>query len=156
MPIFNPDNPKEHHLKFTPMSDEEIKRAGLIASGTYDFEVVTAEEKTSKKGNPMIVVSLKVFVGGAERPMKDWLLEIFPKKFKHFLYGVGCSRMYDDGDLDPTALVGRTGKVVVGVEEQAGYNPKNVVEDYIVAGKEPEPKKQAAIPPVAVTDEPPF
>jgi hypothetical protein len=153
---FNPDNPQEHSLKFQPKTDEEIKRAGLVDPGTYDFEVMGAEDKTSKKGNPMTVVILKVFVGERTREMKDYLLEVFPKKLKHFAYGIGMAKGYDDGYLDPRELVGKCGKVVVGVEDDPQYGTKNVIEDYVVPGKEAPAPKKAALPPQPTVDEPPF
>lgn len=139
------------------MTDEQIALSNCMPVGTYDFEVVGAEDKPSKKGNPMTVVVLKVFVGDKQRTIKDYLLEVFPKKLKHFAYGIGMSAAYDSGYLEPTELIGKCGKVVIGIEDQPGYGPKNVVEDYVVAGKEPpKPKSKPAVLTTSGNDEPPF
>lgn len=130
-------------MKFQPQSDEEIKRAMCAPPGTYDFEVVSAEDKISSKGNPMMVVTIKVFVGGGERTIKDYLMEKMAFKLKHFAHAIGMAKAYDDGGLDPNTLSGCAGKVIIEVQEQDGYGPKNVVDDYVVPGKELAPPKAA-------------
>jgi hypothetical protein len=143
-------------MKFQPQTDEEIKLSMCAPAGTYDFEVMDAKDGFSKKGNPMTTVTLKVFVGTKERTIKDYLLEAMAFKLKHFLATIGMAAAYDAGDLDVSTLIGKCGKVTLGIEEQVGYSPKNVVEDYLAPGKEA-PAPKAAKPVVTSgSDEPPF
>ncbi len=145
-------------MKFSPKTDEDIKRAMLLDAGSYDFEVLSAEEKLSKKGNPMIVVKLLVFAGERRREVTDYLMESMAFKLRHFAFAVGLGKEYESGDLNAENFRGRSGKVVLAVEEQVGYSPKNVVRDYEVAEGMKEAATAAAKPRAAapVDDEPPF
>lgn len=51
----------------TPDTSEMIDTTPL-PEGTYKAKVTAAEPKTSKKGNPMIVVKLEVTVPGQDKP----------------------------------------------------------------------------------------
>lgn len=59
MPIINPDT--------TQMVD-----MGPITPGTYPAEAISVEYTNSKAGNPMIVVSWEIDVGGTKRPRKAY------------------------------------------------------------------------------------
>lgn len=61
MPIINPDT-----SNVTPME--------AIPSGTYPAEITAVEFKTSKSGNPMIVVDFGVEVDGKARTRKSYLV----------------------------------------------------------------------------------
>lgn len=135
-PVFDPDNPKEHHLKITPKTEEEIRRAMLLGPGEYDFEVMSAEEKLSKAGNPMIVVKMKVFNGGGgERHVTDWLMEKMEYKLRHFMFAIGKGAAYEAGDIDAGGFQGCCGKLTLTIEEKEGFQPQNRVKDYIPQDK---------------------
>ena len=53
-------------LEFQPKTEEELKTFVLLPEGEYDFDVIGAEEQTSKSGNAMIKLTLKVY-GYTER-----------------------------------------------------------------------------------------
>lgn len=145
-------------MKFTPKTDREIQLAMCADPGEYDFEVVGAEDGVSKSsGNPMTTITLKVFVGQSEKSIKDYLMEKLQYKLKHFMYAVGLGAEYEAGGLDAHALIGRSGKLVLGIQQQEGYGPKNTVKDYVVPGKESAaPKAQKAAVASSTHDEPPF
>lgn len=154
-------------MKFQPKTDDEIKRAMCAAPGTYDFEVANAVDGFSKVkedgsgGNPMTTLTLRVFVGQSERTVKDFLMEKLQFKLKHFMYSVGFGAEYEAGGLDAALLIGRAGKLVLAIQEQEGYGPKNVVKDYVsgVKGETEQPKAPITAPRAAVTsgsEEPPF
>lgn len=62
-------------------TEEDTEQAGEIQlDAVYPIEVVSAEERVSQKGNPMINLQLRVFVGEQERTMYDILMpQMFPK-----------------------------------------------------------------------------
>lgn len=119
-------------MRFTPKSEHEIEAENLLPDGTYDFEVVKAEESTSKKGNPMMKVALKVFAPNGGTPfVYDYLLEAFLGKLLNFCSATGLMANYNSGNLEAHMLEGRGGKVEIITEAQAGYRPRNVVKDYV-------------------------
>lgn len=61
MPIINPDT-------------TQMLEMGAIEPGTYQAEITGVEPKTSKAGNPMIVVDFQVEVGETKRPRKAYLV----------------------------------------------------------------------------------
>lgn len=61
MPIINPDTSNALEM-------------GAIAPGTYPAEIAAVEFKSSKAGNPMIVVDFSVDVEGTKRPRKGYLV----------------------------------------------------------------------------------
>jgi len=135
---------------FTPMTDEEIEKAGLLESGRYNFEVMKAERQTSQKGNPMAKMMLKVWdkVGGTHI-VYDYLVfssvAMNMRKISHFCQSVGLYEEYQRGAL-PEDLAHYCGEIEIGVEEgkeipldklngkPAGtkYPAKNNVVDYLV------------------------
>ena len=48
-------------MSYTPKSEEQLIREGLMPDGTYDFEVVETDDKPSKAGNTMLTLKLHVF-----------------------------------------------------------------------------------------------
>ncbi len=113
-----------------PKTEEELDMDRLLPKGTYDFEIVKAEEKTSKKGNDMIDANLKVFHGDGFQFVRDFLMEAMPHKLRHFAETVGILEAYDAGQLVANELVGLSGKVRIDIEPAGEYPAKNVVKDY--------------------------
>jgi hypothetical protein len=116
----------------------------LLPAGTYDFEVISAEDKISSKGNPMMEVKLKIWTStGAVRMVTDYLMESMGFKLIHFAGEIGMAAEYMNGNLDPQDVVGKCGKVQLRVDEADGnFPPKNSVKDY----GEPKPKAPKAKP----------
>jgi hypothetical protein len=125
-------------MRVTPRTQEEIDLENLIPAGVYDFEVVKAEDKISKKGKEegltepnMIELNLKVFHGDGYSFVRDWLLEAMPGKLLHFVNEAGLNDKYADGEFSAADCHGKCGKVKIVVEEaKGGYDAKNSVKDY--------------------------
>lgn len=113
-----------------PKTEEELDFERLLPKGVYDFEIVKAEEKQSKKGNDMIAVNLKVFHGDGFQFVRDFLMEAMSHKLRHFAETVGLLESYDSGQLDANDLVGRSGKARIDIEPAGEFPAKNVVKDY--------------------------
>jgi hypothetical protein len=166
MPIYDHDNPNQgHHMRITPKTEKELAEENLFPAGEYDFEIASAIETVSKSsGRDMIKVALNVFCDGKSRQVTDYLMESMGFKLRHFFYGIGFGDRYDAGDCTAQGLVGRAGRVVLKVEEQDGYLPKNAVRDYIVSDENKAASTAAKVAKPAVrvaaasevTDEPPF
>lgn len=120
-------------MKFTPKSEHEIEASNLLPKGTYDFEVVKAEDAQSKKGNEMIKVCLKVFAPNGGTPFVwDYLLEAFLGKLLNFCSATNLMAAYNSGNLTADMLYGKCGKVEIDIEAASDkYKAKNVVVDYV-------------------------
>jgi hypothetical protein len=154
MPVFDPDQPKETSMQFAAKTESQIREESLIPEGEYDFTVVQAANKTSKAGNDMIQLDLDIFVGGAERPMKDWLMEKMAFKLLHFCSATGLIAKYESGSLDAQDCVGKSGKLTVVIKDgQGAYGKQNSIKDYVVPVAAP--KDNEPLPPKApVYDDP--
>lgn len=124
-------------VSFTPKSKEETQRKEfpLLPKGEYDFEVISSKEKTSKAGNPMFEINLKVFgPDGQHQRLFDYLLldDSGQWKLRHFCEATGMLDRYESGDLDEGELEGQVGRVKIKIQPaKDGYPEKNAVEDYI-------------------------
>ena len=124
-------------MNFQPKTEQEIQDAKLWKKGEYDFEVVEAEEKTSKaSGKPMIELRLRLTDGKVARTISDYLLAEMPEKLRHASEACGLLDRYDTGNLSGNEFKGRRGKLKLGIEKDKKkvYPDKNVVLDYVCAG----------------------
>jgi hypothetical protein len=122
-------------MKFTPKTQKEIDESNLMPAGIYDFEVVSAENAISKKGNEMITLKLHVFDSeGAARIIFDYLQEALEYKLRHAADACGLIESYETGYLDAPDFIGKCGKVKIKIDKskEPQYSDKNVVQDYIV------------------------
>ena len=122
-------------MNFLPMTEEEIRSANLIPEGIYNFEVMSAEDKTSAKGNEMIELQLKVWDNiGKEHNIKDWLMGIpgMMYKLKHFCEVTGILGQYENGIVTSLSCTGKTGKLhlMIQKDKTGKYPDKNSVKDY--------------------------
>ena len=130
-------------MRFTPKSAEEIAKAGLLPDGDYDFEVTDAEEATSKAGNEMIVLSLKVFDGdGGHQSVRDYLVSSDGglRKIRGFAVATDLVERYETGALDASDMLRQSGRCKIKRDANPGYEPKNAVAYYL------DPAKQADAP----------
>jgi hypothetical protein len=139
-------------FSYPPLTEEEAQkeRQTLLDEGTYSFKVNNAISKMSrpkpgKESNPMIELHLTAWDDkGHERYMYDYLVGTrnMAWKLKHFCDAVGLSKAYEDGNFDAWMCVGKSGTAQIGQQkgqprEGGGtYPDKNMVLDYIIAGKE--------------------
>jgi hypothetical protein len=107
---------------------------GLLPNGWYDFEVMGAEEKTSKAGNEMIALKLRVFnPRGGEKHVYDYLLESNAIKMFDFCESVGLLDKYEAGTLTAEDCLLRAARVKIATDSKnPQYAPKNVVKAYAV------------------------
>ena len=119
-------------MHFQPKSEQEIAESKLWKTGVYDFEVLDAFEKTSKAGNPMIELKLRLSDGVRTRIIWDYLLEETPEKLRHACAVCGLLDKYETGVLSNDDFVGKTGKLRLIVEKGKGrYADKNAIADYL-------------------------
>lgn len=162
-------------MRFTPQSEEEIKKAMLIPAGEYDFQVVEATEKTSSGGHQMIEMKIIVWFDGNQYHVRDWLMVDLPMqqyKVIHFCRATGIMNRYNAGNLEASDCLGRSGQLVLICKEARkgkdgkDYGPQNNVKDYIVDSvqgqgddfvREPStPEKQSSARMIDSTEEYPF
>lgn len=134
-------------MQFNSKSREELARESLTPPGEYDFEIMRAEETTSKKGNEMIKLKLRVFVDGGEIHVYDYLVGGMEYKLANFCDAIGRSDDYDTGEINADNLEGCSGKLKLVIEEatkdadtgEIKWPAKNAVKTYI-AGKKGQEK----------------
>lgn len=124
-------------------SKDPSKFNSVLAKGTYDFEVVKAEEKVSSKGNEMIALTLKCFHQDQSVLVNDWLVSMdsmIPKIFS-FCSATGIEAEYHAGELTAELCAGLAGKVKLDIEPNAEFGDKNVVKGYVAekASSKPAP-----------------
>lgn len=125
-------------MKFTPKTEKQIQdeRFPLLKPGKYRFEVFEANDEMSKKGNPMIVLKLKILDNefGTITYLKDYLMESIAHKLRHAAYVCGLNNSYEQGDLNALSFLGKTGLVDIGVQKDktGQYPDKNSIQDYLI------------------------
>ena len=122
-------------MNFKPQTPEEIATAGLIPAKTIvPFEVVSAEDAVSKKGNDMIVAELRLFTeDGKTRSITTYLMEAMPAQLFHFCTYCGLATQYGAGTLKASDCVGKTGYAEIGIkiDKTGQYAPQNQVKDFV-------------------------
>jgi len=133
-------------MKFTPKTEKELTEENLFPKGVYPFEIIKSEDKTSSKGNEMIVLNLRVFHGERSMFCNDYLLEAFGFKLRHAAVTLGLSATYDDGVISAADFTGKSGWAKVGIEEDKSgkYPDKNSILDY-VGNPSKDPSSQVSV-----------
>jgi hypothetical protein len=105
----------------------------LWPSGVYQFYIVEAQEKTSRAGNGMIEINVEITrKDGARKLVRDWLLPQRPLKLLHACVTCGVENKYRAGVLSDDDLLGKRGRLKLGVERASIQHPRrNVVVDYL-------------------------
>lgn len=135
-------------MKFTPKSEKEIQDENLFPAGVYPFEVVKAEDETSKSGNEMIHLKLRVFSGARTQFVDDYLLESMAYKLRHAAVTLGLESEYESGRIAASDFEGKEGylKLIIKKDKKGEYPDKNAVGDYVE-----EPKSSGPATPKAGT-----
>lgn len=118
-----------------PMTEEEALVSGLLPKGEYAFTVVNCESGTSRKGQPHLCVTLKVFDNAGEYKMVTDYLSVHYMQFKlrHFIVSLFGEEFYNQNKFTPEQAFDKTGRVKLFVQEgKDGFPPKNAVADYYV------------------------
>ncbi len=148
-------------MSYTPKTEEQLAKEGLLAEGAYDFEVVETSDRQSKKGNDMYALKLHVFdEDGTAKIIFDYIAlgnNFGERKLRHAADAAGLIEIYNTGNLKPSDFMGKTGKVQIKQQEgNAEYPmPKNVVADYVKRAPK-ETVATGAIPADVADDEIPF
>lgn len=122
-------------MKFPPKTKEEAMSAGLVKKGDYQFQVISAKEKISQNGNPMIALMLRIWdESGSEHNIFDNLMMSVEYKLRHFCYSVGLGEMSEKGEFDYDLVLNRMGvcKIYIQEDKSGQYAPKNSVSDYLI------------------------
>jgi hypothetical protein len=127
-------------MGFTPKSREEVDAMNVLDPGTYDFEVTESEEQTSKKGNQMIAINMKVFrEDGSYVFVRDWLVDaenyMSQHKNRSFCDSCGIDELSE-------YIAGSCGLVVLQVEETDEYGKQNRVIGYTTQRPEKKTPRQ--------------
>lgn len=123
-------------MNFNPKSEGEVQQFNLLPDGIYDFEVMSAKDRVSKKGNEMIELKLGIWQGDKiTHYIFDYLLsdDQSAYKLRHCCDTTGLIDKYDSGTLTANMFEARTGKAKIGTQKDktGQYADKNVVRDYI-------------------------
>jgi hypothetical protein len=125
-------------MRFSPKSEQQIQedRFPILKPGKYHFEVFEASEAISKKGNPMLVLKLKLLDTSLSSVgfVTDYLMESIAHKLRHACYACGLSKAYDSGEIQAESFLGRSGTLDLGIQKDKSgqYPDKNTVLDYII------------------------
>ena len=120
-------------MRVTPKSEKEIAEANLLPKGIYGFEIADAVDTTSKAGNDMIALKIKVFSDAGYQFVNDYLLDAIPHKVRHCAEVCGVLDDYERGELHAANLIGKTGNLKLGIQadKTGAYPDRNSVMDYI-------------------------
>lgn len=118
-----------------PFKYEPVAATDLLPPGEYDATIEHVKEKQSKSGNDMLELSLHVYAPDGEPiPVYDYLVATSSAAWKVRAFCEALGLDYDAGELNPDALVDKNIRVKIVTEEQAGYEPKAKVKNYLPPG----------------------
>jgi hypothetical protein len=127
---------------FEPRSDEELN--ALIPDKTVcNFEVVSATEKKTNAGNPMLKLNLKLWTpDGKTKFVWDYLIfdmESAEWKIKNFCKAVGMDEQYKMGLLEAYHCEGKCGSLMVAIKRDKNgvYPDDNEVKQYLIEKDKP-------------------
>lgn len=131
-------------MKFNPKSADEVNTRKLWPAGTYDFEIVKAEDTVSKAGNDMVKIVLKIFnQAGDYILLSDYLLsdEAMAFKLRHCCEAIGILAKYETGQLEAGDFVSGTGVLKLRVRKSTDPQypeDQNQINDYMPAHEKEE------------------
>lgn len=129
-------------MSYTPKTEEQLVKEGLMPDGIYDFKVLETSDKPSKKGNDMYTLKLAVWdADGSERHIFDYIAlgnNFGERKLRHAADAAGIMDIYESGNMVPKDFQDKTGKVEIKTQDGTPDYPlpKNVVKDYVSRGVE--------------------
>lgn len=152
-------------MRFTPKTEAELNP--VLPAGTYQAEIVSAEETVSKSGNEMLKLQVRVFHDEGSVLVTDYLMESIAYKLRHFCEAAGILDIYERGELTDNDCVGHSVQVKLRIEKDKNgqYPDKNAISDYVVkrpkeesvtAGDPTPGQRKAAKEAMADPDELPF
>jgi hypothetical protein len=126
-------------MKFKHKTEEELQMESLLPEGSYEYQVIKAEDKISQAGNEYTAITLKVWDSeGKEHQVFTNMALI--KLLKHFCDVNNMQDEYNSDDIPCESFLYKSGgRVLLGVEGEKPnpkggmYKAKNIVKDYIMA-----------------------
>ncbi len=103
--------------------------------GTYKFQVLRCDQKTSRNGKEYFNLKIRLYIGNKEKIIYDMLFfegkMIF--KTKHFCEAVGLAKNYEAGKLMPYECDGKEGtlEIIQSMNKQTN-EIESRVRDYVV------------------------
>ena len=125
-------------MEFNPSDAGQSSGFELLPEGTYDIEVIDAEERTSQKGNEMIALTLQAqHPDGYPVRIWDYLVSVAAATFKieQFCGAAGLQEKFKAGRLLADDCVGK--KVSAKIEIESGrdnFSDRNSIREYVTAG----------------------
>lgn len=135
-------------MQFEPKTEKQLREEMLMPPDEYDATVIEAEDATSKKGNPMIALVLRVYrKDGRTAQLRDWLMPTMGLKLLFFCEAAGLKDKYASGDVTADDCHQRDVRVKVGIRKDATgqYPDQNTVLDYIPRGATTEGKPASPV-----------
>lgn len=137
-------------MEFNPQDAGDRSSFTLLPEGTYDIEVVDAEERTSQKGNQMIALTLEAkHPDGYPSRIWDYLVStpaaVF--KIKNFCDAAGLTQVFESGRLTVAECQGKRLKAKIFIESgRDGYQDRNAIREYLNGGAQTAPAGIATMP----------
>lgn len=117
-------------MKFDPRAANT-----LIPDGEYDAEIAEAEDTTSKKGNAMMKLNVKVWAGnGGPRVVFDYIVDPHSIwKLKQIAAAIGKNDVFASGEMGPSHIRGESVRVAIKTQKDktGEFEDKNVVARYL-------------------------
>ncbi len=124
-------------MRVTPKTEKQIAEENLWPEGEYSFEVIEAKDSVSKKGNEMIVLSLRLFDNDdadRSRTINDYLMDSIPAKLRQICVAGGLQGKYESGTILASDFIGICGtlKLKIQHDKTGQYAAQNSVGSYVV------------------------
>ncbi len=135
---------------FSYISQGEAKSFKILPAGVYEGQITSMDETTSKKGDPMLVVNIKVFSTFGSTDVRYYLVgtETMIWKIDAFIKAVK-GRIYNEGQqvvINPAEFINQPCYVRLSVEEQASYkDPSKTYKSNVVDEVLPEAEARAVM-----------
>ncbi len=122
---------------FTPKTEQQLSIS--FAEGTANYQILSAEECTSKADKPMIKFTLKIWdCENQEGSLFDYLVldesKFAQRKIRHFCYSCGLGQSYEAGVLRAENCLNKSGKLELRIQkDKTGKYPDRIgVHDYVM------------------------
>lgn len=106
----------------------------VLPAGEYNAVLEQYEERLSKKGNEMGVLTWKIFPEGSNSTpfVTDYIVvPQFTWKLKKLAKALGREQDFKDAKFQPGDFVGSSVKLILEIQQSDGYDDKNGVETYV-------------------------
>lgn len=131
--------------------------AECLNEGSYDAELTSVEQKTSKKGSPMLEVIWTVPFGGKDWKIRDYIVNpstLF--KLKNIAKAWHLHNEFAEGRFDLAEHVNRLIVLKLTVENSAAYGDQNQIAGYGESSGQMPPREMAPPPPTNKDADIPF